>query len=151
MGLFLAIVECAYAAYSLSSRPLGYEQTTKLLNAQAVHLDTLEILQIVSSEWPLASMSTFLSRSLRRSLHTRHEAVVRKGLCLAQNLETSERLFDMQRKAGGMVAEKVDGDSADDSGQSEEVQLGEKIIVKERETESPDPEKNGVDVVELQV
>jgi hypothetical protein len=50
-----------------------------------------------------------------------------------------------------MVAEKVDGDSADDSGQSEEVQLGEKIIVKERETESPDPEKNGVDVVELQV
>lgn len=84
-------------------RSSAADQTARLLNAQAVHLDVVDVrlrrsarlcrtddVQVVSAvppTWPLAKLSSFLSRSLRRTLHARHEGMIVKAIAAGQNLE----------------------------------------------------------------
>ncbi|GAA5872000.1 hypothetical protein JCM1840_004768 [Sporobolomyces johnsonii] len=79
------------------------EQVARILETQAVHLDTSEVLPLLPDDYPLALLSSFVSRSLRRSLHTRQEASLLKSLALGQNLVVSERVFELQAKLGGTV------------------------------------------------
>lgn len=44
---------------------------------------------MVPKDWPVDAMSAFLSRSLRRLLHSLHEGMIIKNLSAGQNLEVS--------------------------------------------------------------
>ncbi|KAK4698396.1 vacuolar protein sorting-associated protein 3, partial [Phenoliferia sp. Uapishka_3] len=79
------------------------EQVARILETQAVHLDTLEVLPTLPSQWPLALVSGFLERSLRRSLHIRQEAALLKGLALSQNLDVTDRVGQLQVKMGPRI------------------------------------------------
>lgn len=47
------------------------KQTAALLNAQAIHLDVSEVIDLVPEEWPLHTVSDFIGRSLKQQLHER--------------------------------------------------------------------------------
>jgi hypothetical protein len=60
-----------------------------LLNAQAANFDVVEVLECVPPAWPLPTLSDFLVRSLRRTVHARHEVMLVKGVSMGQNLAVS--------------------------------------------------------------
>jgi vacuolar protein sorting-associated protein 3 len=92
-------------------RTASADRTARLLNSQAVNLDVVDVgplrkpftlcnslshlfplfqvISLVPPDWPLKTLSTFLSRSFRRSLHARHEAQIVKAIGAGQNLEVS--------------------------------------------------------------
>ncbi|GAA5972182.1 hypothetical protein JCM11641_002531 [Rhodosporidiobolus odoratus] len=85
------------------TRTVKEEQVARVLETQALHLETLDVLPLLPSSYPLPLLSTYLSRSLRRSLHAHQDASILKSLALAQTLAVSERVFEMQAKMGGTV------------------------------------------------
>ncbi|GAA5956387.1 hypothetical protein JCM21900_000171 [Sporobolomyces salmonicolor] len=85
------------------SEAVTREQIAKILETQAVHLDPVEVLPLLPDNYPLGLLSSFVARSLRRSLHARQEASLVKSLALGQNLVVSERMFELQAKLGGTV------------------------------------------------
>ncbi|GAA6055225.1 hypothetical protein JCM3770_000723 [Rhodotorula araucariae] len=87
----------------LAQGDTGPLQVAQLLETQAVHLDTLEVLPSLSDDLPLALLSTYLSRALRRSLHVQQEASILKALALGQNLGVQERVLDLQARRGPTV------------------------------------------------
>ncbi|GAA5852101.1 hypothetical protein JCM9279_005057 [Rhodotorula babjevae] len=78
-------------------------QVARLLETQAVHLDTLEVLAGLPDGMPLSLLGEYLSRSLRRSLHSSQEAAILKALAEGQNLEVQERVLDAQEKCAPVV------------------------------------------------
>uniref|UniRef100_A0A0K3C490 BY PROTMAP: gi/472583522/gb/EMS21155.1/ TGF beta receptor associated protein [Rhodosporidium toruloides NP11] gi/647396884/emb/CDR39543.1/ RHTO0S04e06238g1_1 [Rhodosporidium toruloides] n=1 Tax=Rhodotorula toruloides TaxID=5286 RepID=A0A0K3C490_RHOTO len=84
------------------------ERVARLLETQAVHLDTLEVLSLVPDDYPLQVLSRYLSRSLRRSLHVQQERSILKSLALGQNLVVQERAFELQARLGPTVEAKDD-------------------------------------------
>jgi len=102
------------------------EQTAKLLNAQAIHLDIVDVLSVVPSSWPLKHLSSFLARSLRRSLHARHEGMIIKAISAGQNLEASDEAYAYTLSQGALVEEPVEGE---ESGAAAEV-IEEKVVEK---------------------
>lgn len=97
-------------------------RTARLLNAQAVNLDVVDVrsvfstqmiscanfylivrylfcpldprrlrhsqvIQLVPPDWPVSAMSSFLTRSFRRTLHASHEGQIIKAISSGQNLE----------------------------------------------------------------
>ncbi|CEQ41527.1 SPOSA6832_03250, partial [Sporobolomyces salmonicolor] len=85
------------------SEAVTWEQIARILETQAVHLDPVEVLPLLPDNYPLGLLSSFVARSLRRSLHARQEASLLKSLALCQNLVVSERMFELQAKLGGTV------------------------------------------------
>lgn len=51
--------------------PMASKETTALLNAQALHLDCLEVLDIVPEDWNVCQMSDFFGRMIKRQHHER--------------------------------------------------------------------------------
>ncbi|KZO91652.1 hypothetical protein CALVIDRAFT_340783 [Calocera viscosa TUFC12733] len=86
------------------------KQTATLLNAQAVYFDMFETLADIPEAWQLKPVSPFLIRSFRHAVHERHEAMILKGISSSQNLEISERLWELQRTEGAVIEEAADGD-----------------------------------------
>ncbi|KZT59571.1 hypothetical protein CALCODRAFT_493514 [Calocera cornea HHB12733] len=86
------------------------KQTARLLNAQAVYFDMFETLSDIPETWQLKPIAPFLTRSFRHAIHERHEAMILKGISSSQNLEISERLWEMQRAEGAVIEEPADGD-----------------------------------------
>ncbi|GAA5939746.1 hypothetical protein JCM3775_001615 [Rhodotorula graminis] len=78
-------------------------QVARLLETQAVHLDTLEVLTGLPDPMPLSLLGEYLSRSLRRSLHSSQEAAILKALAEGQNLEVQQRALDAQEKCAPVV------------------------------------------------
>ncbi|GAA5867831.1 hypothetical protein JCM8547_003390 [Rhodosporidiobolus lusitaniae] len=101
------------------------EQVARLLETQAVHLDTLAILPLLPPSSSLPLLTPYLTRSLRRSLHSAHEASILKSLASAQNLAISERLFEMQEMRGGVVQLTP----LDEGGEGEKEERREKKLV----------------------
>lgn len=129
------------------------KQGAALLNAQAVHLDTLEVrhvhdhaliyadvqvLSLVPDEWPLDEVSTFFQRGLRRELHNKATSQIFKSIAAGQNLQTSEAYLErilgippviadgpspMSMPDEGSIAEKEDGPFAL-TGEKEAVSTG---------------------------
>ncbi|BGP09381.1 hypothetical protein JCM10049v2_005249 [Rhodotorula toruloides] len=84
------------------------ERVARLLETQAVHLDTLEVLSLVPDDYPVQVLSRYLSRSLRRSLHVQQECSILKSLALGQNLVLQERAFELQARLGPTLEAKDD-------------------------------------------
>lgn len=57
--------------------------------------------------WLLRPLSTFLSRSFRRTLHTRHESLLIKAIASCENLEVSERTWEVVREQGAIIEEAM--------------------------------------------
>lgn len=136
-------------------------EATKLLNAQAVNVDVQEIVPLMPNTWPLQSVSTFLARSFRRSLHHVYEGQILKQLSAGQNLQTSELAFEVFAEAGAMIEESNEdmpkGDEDDEGDETEEnlnangteidssgveelkARIGEKLVEKGARVVSPPP------------
>ena len=50
-------------------------------------LHYLQVIQLVPSDWPVSAMSSFLTRSFRRTVHASHEGQIIKAISSGQNLE----------------------------------------------------------------
>ncbi|GAA5873873.1 hypothetical protein JCM16303_002618 [Sporobolomyces ruberrimus] len=90
---------------------IGEENVSRILETQAMNLDTIEVLPTIPDWVPLHLLTSFFSRSLRRSLHTQREASILKNLASGQNCVISERLFEVQEKMGGVVDRGTSGGS----------------------------------------
>ncbi|KAF9225696.1 hypothetical protein BS17DRAFT_729751 [Gyrodon lividus] len=98
------------------------QQTARLLSSQAGRLDIVDIIPLVPPTWPLRTVSTYLTRSLRRAQHTSHEGQIVKAICTGQNLAVLERTFEALREEGAVVEEAV---SDDEDGEEEEKRMFE--------------------------
>ncbi|KAH7098333.1 hypothetical protein BKA62DRAFT_713277 [Auriculariales sp. MPI-PUGE-AT-0066] len=118
------------------------DQTARLLNAQAIHLDVVDVATAIPSSWPIAKLSSFLTRTLRRQMHERHEGMIVKSIAAGQNFEATDTWYTATLAQGALVEEPLPEDEYDDSaGQTaDEVktqfveQLTEKLA-----TASPEP------------
>lgn len=89
--------------------------TAHLLNTQAIHLSTLDILEQVPDAWPLRTLETFLTKKLRGGVVRRHQGLIKRGISLAQNLEVNEEVWATLRSMGGVIQdEEYDEDGGDD-------------------------------------
>lgn len=57
------------------------------LSALMINPVTFQVISTVPSSWPVNMMSTFLSRSFRRTLHAQQEGKIIKNISAGQNLE----------------------------------------------------------------
>ncbi|THV05369.1 hypothetical protein K435DRAFT_961137 [Dendrothele bispora CBS 962.96] len=86
------------------------ERAAQLLNAQANNLDAVDVISMIPPTWSLKLMSSFLTRSFRRTLHQRHEAQIVKPMTAGQNLEVKDRTWLILREEGMIVEEAIDGE-----------------------------------------
>ncbi|TBU43879.1 hypothetical protein BD309DRAFT_959701 [Dichomitus squalens] len=101
------------------------DRTAKLLNSQAMNLDVLDVIGKIPPEWSLRILSTFITRSFRRTLHGRHEGQIVKAISQGQNLAVREHAWLILREEGAVVEEPA----SDDEGQEEgEVEVEEKKL-----------------------
>lgn len=77
--------------------------TAHLLNTQALHLDSREVLELVPKDWSLQTLETFLTQSLRRQLHRRREMLMLRNIAKCRNLDVAEDLWARQRAMGGIL------------------------------------------------
>ncbi|KAF8958169.1 hypothetical protein BDZ97DRAFT_1842909 [Flammula alnicola] len=109
------------------------DRASHLLNAQAVNLDILDVISLVPSNWPINMMTSFLSRSFRRTLHSQQEGKIIKNISAGQNLEVKDRTWDILREEGAVIeeaAEDDDGTEEEGGPQSfDEKVLGEKVTL----------------------
>ncbi|GAA6015822.1 hypothetical protein JCM10207_008808 [Rhodosporidiobolus poonsookiae] len=100
---------------------LDEKQTAQLLETQAVHLDSLEVLPLLPDALPIRTLRPYLTRSLRRTLHTQQEASILKALASAQNLAVQDHLLDLQARQGPTVQLTPSGDGAGAAEKAERV------------------------------
>ncbi|KZT66233.1 hypothetical protein DAEQUDRAFT_752201 [Daedalea quercina L-15889] len=91
------------------------ERTARFLNAQAMNLDVLDVISLIPPDWPLSILSTFVARSLRRTLHAHHEGQIVKAVSASENLAVAERTWVFIREQGAIIEEAVDdGEEGDE-------------------------------------
>ncbi|OAX35918.1 hypothetical protein K503DRAFT_793639 [Rhizopogon vinicolor AM-OR11-026] len=107
------------------------QQTARLLNSQASNLDVVNVIPLVPPDWPLSSLSSFLTHSFRRTLHAKHEGQIVKAICAGQNSEVFERSYLVFGEQGAIIEEADDDE--DDDGEPESFDekggLAEKIAL----------------------
>ncbi|KAI0365805.1 hypothetical protein BV20DRAFT_953552 [Pilatotrama ljubarskyi] len=103
------------------------DRTAQLLNSQAMNLDVLDVISIIPPEWPLRVLSTFVTRSLRRTLHAHHEGQIVKAISQGQNLVVSDQTWDIIRDQGAVIEEPVEDDEEDVLGEKLGLELGERV------------------------
>ena len=64
-----------------------------------------QVISLIPPEWPLRVLSTFLTRSFRRTLHTHHEGQIVKAISAGENLAVTERSWLVLREQGAMIEE----------------------------------------------
>jgi len=118
------------------------QQTARFLSSQAKKLEALDILSLVPSTWPLHTLSTYLTRSLRRTQHIAHEGQIVRAICAGQNLAVLESTFEVLREDGAIVEEAVSDD--EESGKGEDGMMGksfdEKVVLHGRHEGEPEVE-----------
>ncbi|KAL1660589.1 hypothetical protein GGF50DRAFT_62885 [Schizophyllum commune] len=97
------------------------KRATRLLDAQGVNLEVVDVLTLVPPAWPLKTLSTFLTRSFRRTLHARHEGKLVKAISAGQNLEVKDRSWHVIRERGALVEEAGDEDGGEGDGDGDVV------------------------------
>ncbi|KAI5830962.1 hypothetical protein K523DRAFT_415444 [Schizophyllum commune Tattone D] len=97
------------------------KRATRLLDAQGVNLEVVDVLTLVPPAWPLKTLSTFLTRSFRRTLHARHEGKLVKAISAGQNLEVKDRSWHVIRERGALVEEAGDEEGGEGEGDGEVV------------------------------
>ncbi|KAF8155687.1 hypothetical protein B0H34DRAFT_714373 [Crassisporium funariophilum] len=91
------------------------DRAAHLLNAQAINLDVLDVISLVPSNWPINTMTSFLSRSFRRTLHARQEGKIIKNISAGQNLEVKDRTWDILREEDAIIEEALEDDDDEDT------------------------------------
>ncbi|KAI6127527.1 hypothetical protein EV401DRAFT_1854421 [Pisolithus croceorrhizus] len=114
------------------------QQVSRLLSSQAQSLDIPDVISLIPESWPLHSISSFLARSLRRSVHAKHEGQIVKAICAGQNLEVLQRSYIILQDQGAIIEEAVEdgeeggsGGSLDEKGEFVEkvaTQLGQRDV-----------------------
>jgi len=131
------------------------DQTARFLNAQAMNFDSLDILALIPPEWPLRVLSTFLTRSFRRTLHARHEAQIVKAISAGENLVTADKTWLVLREQGAIIEEPVEGEDDGDGDEDKGDEKGVPASFDEKvELKSPDfseGEMDGEGVVDIDV
>ncbi|SPO21857.1 related to TGF beta receptor associated protein-1 [Ustilago trichophora] len=95
--------------------------TAHLLNTQALHLDNREVLELVPKDWPLQTLETFLTQSLRRQLHRKREMQMLRSIAKCRNLDVAEDLWARQRAMGGILQDtEMEGSPGDQGGDGDE-------------------------------
>jgi hypothetical protein len=110
-------------------------RTAQLLDAQAMSVDAPDVLAAVPDDWPLQSMTSFLTRSLRRAMHAKHEQALTKHIAMSQNLrvrvapmhggrcsrvpQVAEETWLVVREQGAVIEEADDSD--DDNSDDDEL------------------------------
>jgi hypothetical protein len=107
------------------------QQTTRLLSSQAASLNAIDIIPLVPPDWPLSSLSPFLTHSFRGTLHAKHEGQIIKAMCAAQNSKVFEGSHLVFREQGAIIEEADDGEDGDGEPESfnEKDGLAEKIAL----------------------
>ncbi|KAF4618694.1 hypothetical protein D9613_009798 [Agrocybe pediades] len=82
------------------------DRASHLLNAQAMNLDVLDVISLVPSDWPVNMMTSFLSRSFRRTLHTQYEGKIVKNISAGQNLAVKDETWEPISEAGGWIEDE---------------------------------------------
>ncbi|KAL4079647.1 hypothetical protein J3A83DRAFT_4368418 [Scleroderma citrinum] len=67
-----------------------------------------QVMSLVPPSWPLHSVSSFLIRSLRRSLHAKHEGQIVKAISTGQNLGFLEQSYVTIRDEGAIIEEIIE-------------------------------------------
>ncbi|KAI6124397.1 hypothetical protein EDD16DRAFT_1561551 [Pisolithus croceorrhizus] len=93
-------------------------QVSRLLSSQAQSLDIPDVVSLIPESWPLHSISSFLARSLRRSVHAKHEGQIVKAICAGQNLEVLQRSYIILQDQGAIIEEAVEDGEGGGSGES---------------------------------
>ncbi|CAK5277401.1 unnamed protein product [Mycena citricolor] len=90
------------------------DRAARLINAQAMNLDVVEVLPVVPEHWSVQVMSSFLSRSFRRTVHAQNEGRIVKALANGQNMRVKEETYPVLRDEGMVVEEAGDDGSFDE-------------------------------------
>lgn len=85
------------------------------------------MLTTIPAEWPLRVMSSFLSRSFRRTLHDHHESQLVKAISASENLAVADRTWRILREEGAVIEEPVEGDNDEGVDGGAEGGLAEKV------------------------
>ena len=92
-----------------------------------MNLDVLDVTAMIPPAWPLRVLSTFVTRSLRRTLHARCEGQIVKAISAGQNLAVADHTWAVVREQGAVVEEPAsddEGGGADGDGDGDEKKLG---------------------------
>ncbi|CAE7215844.1 unnamed protein product [Rhizoctonia solani] len=88
-------------------------QTAQLLNSQARNFDAVQVLEAIPESWSLSVISSFLERSLRRTMHESREGTILKHISAGQNLAVVDDALQVTKDEGYVVEEADDDDDAD--------------------------------------
>ncbi|KAG8761503.1 hypothetical protein FRC11_013797 [Ceratobasidium sp. 423] len=88
-------------------------QTAQLLNSQARNFDAVQVLEAIPESWSLSVISSFLERSLRRTVHESREGMILKHISAGQNLTVVDDAMQVIKDEGYVVEEADDDDDAD--------------------------------------
>lgn len=104
-----------------------------------------QVLSSVPPTWALSTISSFLTRSFRRSQHIAHEEMIVKGISWGQNLRVSDRAFTVIRGQGGYIAEPTEPvESSEMAGEPSSFSEKEKVVIP-----GPEPVVGSVTTVDL--
>lgn len=115
--------------------------TSHLLNTQAMHLSSEEVLDVVPSHWSVKTLETFLSRSLRREIHHSNEGHIQRALALSQNLEVAQDLWGKRRALGGVIEDGPDDGHDSDADQG-------RILVEKAEAQEKGVPEATVEIID---
>ncbi|EUC65528.1 transforming growth factor-beta receptor-associated protein, putative, partial [Rhizoctonia solani AG-3 Rhs1AP] len=88
-------------------------QTAQLLNSQARNFDAVQVLEAIPEAWSLSVISSFLERSLRRTMHESREGMILKHISAGQNLAIVDDAMQVIKDEGYVVEEADDDDDVD--------------------------------------
>ncbi|CAE6405212.1 unnamed protein product [Rhizoctonia solani] len=88
-------------------------QTAQLLNSQARNFDAVQVLEAIPDSWSLSVVSSFLERSLRRTIHDSREGMILKHISAGQNLIAVDNAMQVIKDEGYVVEEADDDDDGD--------------------------------------
>ncbi|CAE6361340.1 unnamed protein product [Rhizoctonia solani] len=90
-------------------------QTAQLLNSQAQNFDAVQVLEAIPDSWSLSVISSFLERSLRRTMHDSREGMILKHISAGQNLIVMDNAMQVIKDEGYVVEEADDDDGDSDA------------------------------------
>ncbi|QRW19615.1 vacuolar protein-sorting-associated protein 39 [Rhizoctonia solani] len=90
-------------------------QTAQLLNSQAHNFDAVQVLEAIPDSWSLSVISSFLERSLRRTMHDSREGMILKHISAGQNLIVMDNAMQVIKDEGYVVEEADDDDGDSDA------------------------------------
>ena len=115
------------------------ERAANLLNSQGTNLDVLtvrlvyrtstlsrqslmltQVISTVPPDWPLPSLSSFLTRSFRRITHQKREGELTKSIAAGQNLEVKDLTYEPIREAGALLEEELQLEADSETGEYDE-------------------------------